>query len=347
MLPDSRRYTQHLLDALNGLRSHDVWLFTLRTVYPMAILIRINVVNNSQNLQNLYFFQQPAAYTGGPEVYSNSLLSTPILPTAQGGSSYSFLLNLQYYAGAQQRTEPPALGQPSGFSSAIQPIDLTTAAGGAATNNATTMQVLPALGLSVPANVPAVQAGAFRIKVPTYNPALEQYNGGSAVKIAGGSVVLSNFVTLEPTTNLDCQPILKFYVQTGTYTAGTVMNFTSASIDAALCDATTGFTTFDVSYNADGTWTVNRMASVTVLETDHLDQHIVNAVDLNTEILNEAGTAIISLGHADHFNTPFAVTNLTNPAGLTVHHEYQVRHNGGHPQGHICTALNGNTATFS
>ncbi|RML18018.1 hypothetical protein APX70_05563, partial [Pseudomonas syringae pv. maculicola] len=99
----------------------------------MAILIRINVVNNSQNLQNLYFFQQPAAYTGGPEVYSNSLLSTPILPTAQGGSSYSFLLNLQYYAGAQQRTEPPALGQPSGFSSAIQPIDLTTAAGGAAT----------------------------------------------------------------------------------------------------------------------------------------------------------------------------------------------------------------------
>jgi hypothetical protein len=192
-----------------------------------------------------------------------------------------------------------------------------------------------------------VQPGAFRIVVPTYDPALQTYNGGSAVKLANGNVVLSNFVTLGPTTNLDCQPILKFYVQTGTYTSGTVMNFSSGSIGAALCDATSGFTTFNVSYNADGTWSVIRSVSSTSLKADHTGKLAVNVVDLNAEILNEAGTAIISRGHADNFNAPFTVTNLTNVAALSVHGEYQIRPVGGQTTGYMCTGLNGNTATFS
>ncbi|EKS5829926.1 hypothetical protein QCA22_004786, partial [Salmonella enterica] len=46
----------------------------------MSTLIRINVTNNSPFLHTFFFFQQPSVYTGGYEVFSNSLLSTAILP---------------------------------------------------------------------------------------------------------------------------------------------------------------------------------------------------------------------------------------------------------------------------
>ncbi|WP_210262048.1 hypothetical protein [Bradyrhizobium aeschynomenes] len=59
----------------------------------------------------------------------------------------------------------------------------------------------------------------------------------------------------------DCQPDTIFYVQTGNYPPGTVVNATDASINAAVCDATSGCTTFSVTYNADGSWTVQAMAS--------------------------------------------------------------------------------------
>lgn len=103
----------------------------------MSTLIRINVTNNSPFLHTFFFFQQPSVYTGGSEVFSNSLLSTAILPAAQGGSVYTFLLNLQYYAGVQQRHGQLTIGQPSGYASAIQSIELTPATG--AVNNCTTM----------------------------------------------------------------------------------------------------------------------------------------------------------------------------------------------------------------
>ncbi|BAM90242.1 hypothetical protein S58_42570 [Bradyrhizobium oligotrophicum S58] len=60
--------------------------------------------------------------------------------------------------------------------------------------------------------------------------------------------------------DIDCQPVMIFYVQTGEYPAGTVVNFTNASINAAVCDATPGYTTFNVTYNADGSWSVQTVA---------------------------------------------------------------------------------------
>ncbi|WP_257165523.1 hypothetical protein [Bradyrhizobium sp. SRS-191] len=59
--------------------------------------------------------------------------------------------------------------------------------------------------------------------------------------------------------DVDCEQVMIFYVQTGTYSAGTVVNVTDASINAAVCDATSGDTTFDVTYNADGSWSVRAM----------------------------------------------------------------------------------------
>ncbi|HTV38859.1 MAG TPA: hypothetical protein VMF12_20700, partial [Xanthobacteraceae bacterium] len=65
----------------------------------MATTITINVRNNSSLLQNFFFFQQPAVYVGGQEVYTNSLYAQPVLPYASSGAVLTFSVVLQYYAG--------------------------------------------------------------------------------------------------------------------------------------------------------------------------------------------------------------------------------------------------------
>jgi hypothetical protein len=260
---------------------------------------------------------------------------------------------LQYYAGAQQQVSPPVVGQASGQLAAIQAINLTPAAGGAQTNNTTTMTVSPSLGLSPPVSTVGPQPGSFRIITPVFNPVLTAYNAGSAVQSLSGAITLSNFVTAQPNSNLDCQPVIKFYVQTGTYTPGTVMNFTSSSINSALCDATPGFSTFNVTYNIDGTWTVQNMAlmrmangTVGLIEASETTSINSPAVAANAQVLNEAGTGVISTGHAANFNLPITVTNLSNPGGLAQFNEYQVGPTGGPYQGSMCTGIAGTTGTF-
>lgn len=214
-------------------------------------LLTINVINNEAATQGFYFFQQPAIYTGGQTVYSNSLYTQNLGNYQQTGAMLTFQVNLQYYAGIQQAHSTPVVGQSSGYASAMRSIDLAPAGGGSA-NDWTTASVDP-LGLSQPTNGVGVQAGAFRITTPTYQPPAT-YNVGSAVEVNGG-ITLSNFVVANPASNTDCQPILQYYVQTGSYTPGTVMNFTQSSINAAVCDFTGGYTTINITLNADGTWT--------------------------------------------------------------------------------------------
>ncbi|BAM89154.1 hypothetical protein S58_31560 [Bradyrhizobium oligotrophicum S58] len=318
----------------------------------MATLITINVINKSLNAQNFFFFQQPAVYSGGPQVYTNSLYSQTLLPNATSGAVLTFSMILQYYAGAAQQVQPPQVGQPSGQLAAIQPINLTPASGGAPTNNTTQMTVSPSLGLSVPVSTAGPQPGSFRIVTPTFNPVLAQYNAGSAVQSVSGAITLSNFVTVQPTSNLDCQPVIIFYVQTGNYTAGTVMNFTSSSINAAVCDATPGYTTFNVTYNADGTWTVKNMAlarladgQVGLVERSSGGTSLIGAAGPNADVKNEAGTAVISTGTAANFNLPVTITNLSNPGAIHRLSEYQVGPTGGPYRGSMCTAIDATTAT--
>ena len=223
--------------------------------------IEINLFNNSSYPMDFYFFQEPAKYIGGDKVYSNSLLNYRLAPSSLG-AMFKFQLELQYYAGVQPVTQPLVIGEPSGYPSAIQQIGLTPANGVA--SNCTTMQVDP-LGLTPQAaaeSQPAVQPGAFRIVTPVYNSEITTYLGGAAVALNDGSVILSNFTKLTPNHYLDCQPVLKFYVATGSYKSGTVMNFTSASISAALCDATNGNTVFRVDYDSSGQFTTRTYSPV-------------------------------------------------------------------------------------
>jgi hypothetical protein len=266
----------------------------------------------------------------------------------------TFNVLLQYYAGVQQQTNPPQVGQPSGYTSATQPIDVTPAAGGNPTKNTTIMTATP-LGLSTPFNSPDPQTGSFRIQVPTYNPVLGNYNAGSAVRQVNGGVVLSNFVTAQPTTNLDCQPIIKFYVQTGTYTPGTVMNFTSSSATAAVCDFTPGYTVYSVSYNLDGTWTAKPFVSLSMAGGER--RLIAASATINATVKNEAGTAVLSTGHAADGDSPVIIENLSQPDAIVLLNEYQVGltnggngsglTNGGSFVGRMCIEKRGDTAIFS
>jgi hypothetical protein len=326
----------------------------------MATLFQINIVNNSSSFQNFYVFQKPAAYTGGQQVYSNSLWNQGILPSAQGGSSATFLSLQQFYAGVQQQITPPVVGGVSGYSSAIQAIGLTPAAGGAPTNNTTTMIISPGLGLSPPTSTTGPQTGAFRIITPQYNPTVTPYNAGSASQSPSGIVTLSSFIVAQPLQNIDCQPVVQFYVQTGTYTPGTVINFTTSSSNAALCDATTGFVSFNVIYNVDGTWSVTPMAATQVMgesrafaqaqaqaQAQNSATLSLSAPTPNADIKNEAGTAVICTGYAANFNTPVTVQNLSAPGVIHLNSEYQVGPTGGPYTGRSCTNVAAGAATFT
>lgn len=217
----------------------------------MSTLLTINVTNRTAATQNFYFFQQPSLYTGGSMVYSNSLYCHTLGNYDSTGSVLTFQANLQYYAAIQQTNTQPQVGQSSGFASAFRAIDLAPASGTA--NDCTTASVDP-LGLSPPTVGQNVQEGAFRIITPAYQEP-PMYNIGSAVQ-TNGSVVLSNFVVASPANTTDCQPILRYYVQTGSYTPGTVINFTQSSVNAAMCDFTGGHSSINVTLNPNGTWTV-------------------------------------------------------------------------------------------
>ncbi|MCB8877219.1 hypothetical protein [Acidisoma silvae] len=228
----------------------------------MPTLITINLVNKSTQSHGFYFFQEPAKYTGGTKVYSNSLFGAPLSPyddPTSGGGSLTFRSNLQFVAGVQQSdNNVPPVGQASGYGTATRPIDLTTS-DGSPTNNSTLLAIsdTSGLGLSAPKFTPGVQAGAFRITTPSYNAGANNYLAGSAVQLANGSYVLSNFVLASPAANIDAQPILKYYVAVGDFVSGTVMNFTTSSVTAALCDATSGKVSFNVTYDASGKWQIS------------------------------------------------------------------------------------------
>lgn len=216
----------------------------------MPTLLTINVKNFQPQTQSFFFFQQPAIYTGGAQVYSNSLFAQTLGNFDATGGILTFQVNLQYYAGIQQSNTPPQVGSSSGYASASRAIDLAPSPA-----NTTTASVSP-LGLSTPTTGVGVQSGAFRIITPSFTSP-PYFNVGSAISVNGG-IVLSNFVQANPLNNTDCQPVLKYYVQTGDYTAGTVMNFTQSSLTAALCDFTGGYTTCNVSLMPNGNWSIDR-----------------------------------------------------------------------------------------
>jgi hypothetical protein len=221
----------------------------------MSTLLTINVKNEEPMTQSFYFMQKPATFSGGHTVYSNSLYSQSLANYSQSGSILTFQVNMQNYAGIQESQSAPSVGQSSGYASASRAIDLSSSSGSA--NDTTTASVNP-LGLTTPTHGSGVSSNAFRVTTPPFvSPPF--YNVGVASEVMGG-IVLSSFVQASPSSNTDIAPVPKFYVQTGSYTPGAVLNFSQSSVTAALCDFSSGYTVIDVTLNPDGSWTVQNVS---------------------------------------------------------------------------------------
>lgn len=114
---------------------------------------------------------------------------------------------------------------------------------------------------------------------------------------------------------------------------------------------TSGFTTFDVVYNVNGTWSVTPIALNTTLKLSPnalATPTKLSVVGQNVEIRNEVGTAIVSTGTVNNFNAPVTIQNLSNIGGIAVHSEYQVGPVNGPYVGRMCIDKNEglNSATF-
>lgn len=218
----------------------------------MSTLLTINIRNDERQFHDFFVFQQPATYPSEAKVYANSLYSGRLGNYENTGATLTFHAELRFYAGFQESNTLPSVGTVSGNILATRPIDLASASG--TENDSTTATVSEAFGLLPPVNGDDVKPGAFRITTPVFT-SQNYYNAGLAVN-ADGQMVLSNFIVVDPATETDCQPVLKYFVGKGDYAPGTVINFTHSSLNAALCDFSGGVVTMDVANNANGTWSV-------------------------------------------------------------------------------------------
>ncbi|WP_019868569.1 hypothetical protein [Methylovulum miyakonense] len=226
----------------------------------MGSFYTIKIKNESFLNQNFVIFQQPAVYVGGWQVYVNAVFDGSLRPFYSDGGLLIFQCLQHCYAGAQVAVPSLQPGQSTGYMTAGQAIDVTPQSG--VSNNSTNLNLsINPLGLDSPTHAEGVREGAYRIVTPSFDPISSPINVGLAIKHpASDSYILSSFIQAQPLSNIDCQPIAKFYITTGNdYQAGQLINPESLEKlleSAAICDATQGSDTFDVTYNPDGSWTV-------------------------------------------------------------------------------------------
>ncbi|OOM06416.1 hypothetical protein [Clostridium saccharobutylicum] len=230
----------------------------------------ITVENQSPNPQEFYFFQEPAHYAGGSTVYTNTI-SHGKLPAYNSGvtSQLQFSLISQYYAGVQKQLSPPIIGNAQLGIISQAAIDVTHS-GKEKNKTDVVIDEDGGIYLNTPEHEDAVQQGSFRIATPTFNPNQTKINIGLSGRNEKGAIIMSNFIIGEPTKNIDVQPIVKFYVKTGSYKQGTVVNFTESSKDSAMCDATNGTEYFTVIYKQDGSWEVHPSCKSDIINSDDI-----------------------------------------------------------------------------
>ncbi|TAU13483.1 hypothetical protein ELI38_35760 [Rhizobium leguminosarum] len=224
-----------------------------------------SVRNFSQTTQYFYVFQKQAAFPLLPSpdpILSGSLGCQSVGNYATSGAQINFGLDSQIYAGALS-TKQVSLSQliallalnsatlsVVGSTSAFRPVTLTTADG--SPDNCTTLTLDP-LGLSAPANQAGIAIGGFGINVPSYTPLPhpELYCGVVALN-NNQAIILSSFVAPVPNAVMNCIPKQIFFVKMGYQPVGRTVAFDESN--SACCDFTTGYETYTVTYNANGTF---------------------------------------------------------------------------------------------
>jgi len=229
----------------------------------MSSFHKIVIQNLSSDTEQFYVFQQPAVIAANgtdQSVTSTSLGTGTLLPYDQSGTELVFKFDVEFLVGAYSNKTTASLTRivlaPLVQSSleSSWPITLTPSTEGTEVDNCSNLSPQP-LGLSKPAYQQGVPAGNFGIQVPTYTPSAGvDLFCGTAVKDDKGGITLSSYIIPPPVSSVFCAPIAKYYIKVGTEAAGNIITFSTGN--AALCDFTTGFSTCNVSYNADGSFIV-------------------------------------------------------------------------------------------
>lgn len=234
----------------------------------MAAQYKIIVKNMASNNASFYAFQRQAGFTGsgsGATVCSSSLATGQLAPNANSGAQLEFGFDTQVYAGAVCRNPTTSFivlsanafastaFNTASLSAAAQPISLT-AAGTNTSANYTNLSLAP-LGLSAPYNQSGLSVGCFGFKVPTFAPSdVQDLYCGCAMLNQDDSIVLSSFVSPQPSSQLYCAPQPIFYIKIGAIPVGQIITYDTGN--AGQCDFTSGARVISVQYNPDGTFTV-------------------------------------------------------------------------------------------
>lgn len=228
---------------------------------------QIIVRNMSAGTQYFYVFQKQAQFqptVASTDILSSSLGCQSVANYENSGAQIIFGLGAQIYAGAVSTMAPlPPSLEVASFSltnslmlvsetMAAQPIALTTANG--SPSNTTNLTINP-LALSKPNYQDATPIGNFTIKIPIYTPASppQLYCGVASIN-SDQTIILSSFIAPTPNTPSNCAPKQIFFVKIGYLPAGSRVTYSESN--AASCDFTSGATTISVTYNANGTFTI-------------------------------------------------------------------------------------------
>jgi len=239
-----------------------------RGILTVPALYKIVVINNSSQSQPFSLFQAPSAYGTTAQVVSTSLDCQPLRPFSEAGTTLSFSVDSQVYAGAQE-TMPSTFKNSTSEShllsrslaaasapqtSAVQKVNPTKDVGSGAANF-TIMSVDP-VGLSPAIAKDGLPLGAFCISVPSYTPPVPLYKIGNAAVNQDGSVILSSFIQAPPNQLVLITVSQVFYVAAASFPTGSVIDYTTAMSSAAECDFSKGYTTYTVSYGSNGRFSV-------------------------------------------------------------------------------------------
>lgn len=225
---------------------------------------QIIVRNLSQTTQYFYLFQKQAAFPSqaNSSVLSSSLGCQSVGNYENSGAQINFSLDREVYVGviSTMKAVPSsklvalisldATRSIVAGTTAHREMTLTTTMG--EPNNSTSLTLNP-LGLSQPAYQAGVPVGAFAVNVPSYTPlpVPELYCGVAALS-DDPALILSSFIAPAPNAVMSCIPEQVFFVKTGYQPPGSAVPYDEAN--AARCDFTTGYASFTVTYNANGTF---------------------------------------------------------------------------------------------
>lgn len=235
----------------------------------MTSQYHIIIQNMSAQTMSFYAFQKQASFTDSgavPSVLSSSLACGSLAPHDSSGAQLGFAFDTQNYVGATCSILPSSTPAPSAMTamasetsaaseaSAVQPINLTTPDPSQSVKNCSTLTISP-LGLATPVYQSGLAAGSFGIEIPTFEPeSVTDLYCGCATINQDGSIVLSSYIVPLPGGEVGCAPTPYYYVKTGSFPVGEAIPYDTSQ--SASCDFSGGYSTFDVQYNSNGSFTI-------------------------------------------------------------------------------------------